>query len=89
MEPIMKLEIITPEEHMGDVLGDLNGRRGKVQDMESEDGNQIIISIVPLSELFGYATSLRSLTRGRSSYTMEPVQFEPVPAAKQQEILSY
>ena len=89
LEPIMKLEIITPEEHMGDVLGDLSSRRGKVQDMESEDGNQIIISIVPLSELFGYATSLRSLTRGRSSYTMEPVQFEPVPAAKQQDILSY
>jgi elongation factor G len=85
----MELEIIAPEEHMGDVIGDLNARRGKIKDMKSQEGNQRIISIVPLAELFGYATTLRSLTRGRSSYTMEPVLFEAVPESKLSGILQY
>ena len=79
LEPIMKLEIITPEEHMGDVLGDLNGRRGRIKEMERRDVAHIIHAEVPLAGLFGYATSLRSLTRGRASYTMEPRCFEVVP----------
>jgi len=89
LEPIMELEIICPAEHMGDVIGDLNSRRGKIKDMEPFEGNQIIKSFVPLAELFGYATTLRSLTRGRSSYTMEPVLFEQVPEQLQGAILTY
>lgn len=88
LEPIMELEIITPGEYMGDVLGDLNGRRGKVRDMESRGTNQIVRAGVPLAELFGYSTAIRSVTRGRASYTMEPEQFEIVPQAIKQELLN-
>jgi elongation factor G len=88
LEPIMELEIITPGDHMGDVIGDVNGRRGKVQQMESRGTTQIIRARVPLVELFGYSTAIRSLTRGRASYTMEPEQFEVVPQAVKQELLN-
>lgn len=79
LEPIMALEIVTPAETMGDVLGDLNARRGRVRDMISQHPSQIIHASVPLAELFGYATSVRSLTKGRANYTMEPISFEIVP----------
>lgn len=79
LEPIMALEIMTPEEHLGDVLGDLNMRRGQVKDVAQRDGMRVIEASVPLAELFGYATTLRSLTRGRAGYAMEPTRFEVVP----------
>ncbi len=88
LEPIMKLEIITPEEYLGDVLGDINGRRGRVKEIEAREAAQIIRAEVPLAELFGYATSLRSLTKGRSSYTMEPHLFEVVPETLQERLIN-
>ncbi|MBU0678131.1 MAG: elongation factor G [Verrucomicrobia bacterium] len=88
LEPIMALEIITPEEHLGDVLGDINGRRGKVKEIVAEGAAQIITAEVPLAELFGYATSLRSLTKGRASCAMEPHLFEIVPETIQNRILN-
>ena len=88
LEPIMKLEIITPEESLGDVLGDISGRRGRVKEIEARDATQIISADVPLAQLFGYATSLRSLTKGRASYTMEPHCFEMVPETIQQSLLN-
>ncbi len=79
LEPIMDVEVISPEEHMGDVIGDLNSRRGKVSHIEPRAASTIIHATVPLAEMFGYATALRSLTRGRASYSMEPAAFEKVP----------
>ena len=79
LEPIMKVEITVPEEYMGDVIGDINARRGRMEGMDSEDGMQGIHSFVPLSEMFGYATDLRSKTQGRGTYTMEPSHYEEVP----------
>jgi elongation factor G len=87
LEPIMDLEIITPEEHLGDVLGDLHGRRGRVKEIEAREAAQVISAEVPLAELFGYATSLRSLSRGRASYTMQPRSFETVSETIQQKLL--
>ena len=75
----MALEIVTPEEHLGDVLGDLNARRGQVTDVAQREGVRVIEASVPLAELFGYATTLRSLTRGRAGYTMEPNRLDLVP----------
>jgi elongation factor G len=88
LEPIMKLEIITPEEHLGDVMNDLNGRRGRIREIEARDAVQIVHVDVPLAEMFGYATTLRSLTKGRASYTMEPQSFEAVPSSMQETILN-
>jgi elongation factor G len=88
LEPIMLLEITVPETHLGDVLGDLNGRRGRVREIQAMDDLQVVQADVPLAEVFGYATSLRSLTKGRASYTMEPQAFEPVPASMQDSILN-
>jgi elongation factor G len=88
LEPIMKVEVIAPEEHLGDVMGDLSSRRGRIREMVSQDSAQIIHADVPLAELFGYATMLRSLTRGRASYSMEPSAFDVVPEELQNQILS-
>ncbi|MDH3346354.1 MAG: elongation factor G, partial [Kiritimatiellaceae bacterium] len=88
LEPIMKLEIIAPEEHLGDVMNDLNGRRGRIREIEARDAVQIVHVDVPLAEMFGYATTLRSLTKGRASYTMEPHSFEAVPDSMQETILN-
>jgi elongation factor G len=88
LEPIMALEIVTPSETMGDVLGDINARRGKVKGLAGAPPAQLIRAEVPLAELFGYATAVRSLTRGRASYTMEPLMFETVPEQIQKRILS-
>jgi elongation factor G len=79
LEPIMKVEITVPEEYMGDVIGDVNSRRGKMEGMEARNGAQIIRSFIPLSEMFGYATDLRSKTQGRGTYAMEPSHYEEVP----------
>ncbi len=79
LEPIMKVEITVPEEYMGDVIGDVNSRRGRMEGMEAQSGNQIIRSFIPLSEMFGYATDLRSKTQGRGTYSMEPSHYEEVP----------
>ena len=88
LEPIMKLEITTPPESLGEILGDLNGRRGSVLDMDVKGGMQIVHARVPLSSMFGYATAVRSLTKGRASYSMEPDKFELVPKSVRDEILS-
>lgn len=87
LEPIMALEIVTPADYMGEVLGDVSSRRGKVNDMLAKGDVQAVHATVPLAELFGYSTAIRSLTRGRASYTMEPVQFDVVPEPLQKELL--
>lgn len=88
LEPIMVLEVDSPEEHLGDVLGDLNSRRGRIREIKALADVQVVQADVPLAEVFGYATTLRSLTKGRASYTMEPQSFEPVPASMQEAILN-
>ena len=80
LEPIMKVEVVTPEEYQGDIMGDLNRRRGQIQGMETKTGLCNINALVPLAEMFGYATDVRSLSKGRASYTMEPSNFAQVPA---------
>ena len=79
LEPIMKVEIVVPEEYMGDVIGDVNSRRGRLEGMEAQQGSQVIHAFIPLSEMFGYATDLRSKTQGRGTYSMEPSHHEEVP----------
>ena len=79
LEPIMRVEVTVPEEYMGDVIGDINSRRGKMEGMEARAGSQIIRGFIPLSEMFGYATDLRSRTQGRGTYSMEPSHYEEVP----------
>ena len=79
LEPYMKVEVTVPEEYMGDVIGDLNSRRGRINSMEARNGAQVIDAFVPLSEMFGYATDLRSKTQGRGNYSMEVDHYEEVP----------
>ena len=79
LEPYMKVEVTIPEEYMGDVIGDLNSRRGRIEGMEARSGAQVITAYVPLSEMFGYATDLRSKTQGRGNYSMEVDHYEEVP----------
>jgi elongation factor G len=81
LEPIMRLEIETPAEFMGDVLGDVNARRGKVREMITRGGTQVVRALVPLAEMFGYSTAIRSLSKGRASYTQEPEAFDIVPGS--------
>ena len=88
LEPIMKLEITTPPESVGEVLGDLNGRRGTVLDMEMRGDMQIVHARVPMAQMFGYSTAIRSLTKGRASYSMEPDMFEIAPRDVREDILS-
>ena len=88
MEPVMRVEVVVPEVHMGDIIADLNGRRGKVTSMEAHGGTQIVNSRVPLSEMFGYATDLRSRTQGRATYTMHFDRYEQVPRAVSEEIMA-
>lgn len=88
LEPIMSIEIITPEEYMGDVIGDLNSRRGRVKELSDRSGSKIITGEVPLAEMFGYATDLRSKTQGRASYTMQFSHYEEVPHNIKQEMLT-
>jgi elongation factor G len=88
LEPIMSVEVVVPEEYMGDVIGDLNSRRGRIEGMELRGTTQIIKSMVPLSEMFGYATELRSRTQGRGSFTMHFGKYEEVPGGIAEEIVS-
>ena len=87
-EPIMKVTTITPDEYLGDVIGDLNSRRGAIQSMTTGNGTTEILSFVPLSEMFGYATDLRSKSQGRAQYAMEPSHFAEVPKSLQEEIIN-
>jgi len=87
LEPIMKVEVVTPENFMGDVMGDLNSRRGRIQGMEMRGNAQIVTCFVPLAEMFGYATDLRSMTQGRATYTMQFSHYEQVPANIADQIL--
>ena len=88
LEPIMKVEVVTPEDFAGDVMGDLNSKRGKIEGMSERANAKAIAAFVPLSEMFGYATSLRSMTQGRASYTMEFYRYERVPAHIQEELIA-
>ncbi|HYU58838.1 MAG TPA: elongation factor G, partial [Actinomycetota bacterium] len=88
LEPIMEVEVVTPEEYMGDVIGDLNSRRGKVHAMNPRSGVQMIEALVPLAEMFGYATDLRSRTQGRATYTMQFHSYQEVPAGISREIVA-
>jgi len=88
LEPIMKVEVTVPEEYMGDVMGDLNSRRGRIEGMETRAGSQVIKAKVPLAEMFGYSTTLRSKTQGRGSYAMEISHYEEVPKSIAEEIIS-
>jgi len=88
LEPIMSVEVVVPEEYMGDVIGDLNSRRGRIEGLELRGTTQIIKSAVPLAEMFGYATELRSRTQGRGSFTMHFGKYEEVPGAIAEEIVS-
>ncbi|KYP79700.1 elongation factor G [Ferroacidibacillus organovorans] len=88
LEPIMKVEVTVPEEYMGDIMGDINSRRGRIEGMEARSGAQVIRGFVPLSEMFGYATILRSRTQGRGTYTMEPATYEEVPKNIAAEIIA-
>jgi elongation factor G len=83
----MSAEVVTPEEFMGDVIGDLSSRRGKILGMEARLGAQVITAEVPLAEMFGYATDLRSLTQGRATYTMQFANYQPVPTNISQGLL--
>jgi elongation factor G len=87
LEPVMKVEVTVPEEYMGDVMGDLNSRRGRIEGMEAQSGAQVIRAMVPLSEMFGYSTTLRSRTQGRGVYSMEFAAYEPVPKSIQEQII--
>ncbi|MEK6562228.1 MAG: elongation factor G, partial [Candidatus Binatota bacterium] len=86
LEPIMAVEVVVPEEFMGEVIGDLSSRRGKVLGMDSRPAAQVIEARVPLAEMFGYATDLRSMSQGRATYTMQFSHYEPVPATISEEI---
>lgn len=88
LEPIMKVEVVVPEEYMGDIMGDINSRRGRIEGMEARAGAQVIRGFVPLAEMFGYATSLRSRTQGRGTYTMEFSSYEEVPRSVAAEIIA-
>jgi len=88
LEPIMRLEVVTPEDYLGDVIGDFNARRGKVEGMEMRAGARVVRGAVPLSEMFGYATVLRTLTQGRGSFSLEFEQYDKTPPAVQDEIIA-
>jgi len=88
MEPMMKLEVLTPEENMGDIVGDLNRRRGQVNSMDDRAGSKVVKAIVPLSEMFGYVTSLRTLSSGRATSTMEFSHYAETPKNISDEVIS-
>jgi elongation factor G len=88
LEPIMLVEVVVPEEYLGDVLSDLNSRRARIEDMRSRDGIQIVRALAPLSEMFGYATAIRSLSQGRAIHTMEFKCYQPAPRHVADEVLT-
>jgi len=89
LEPMMRVEVVTPESYMGDVMGDLNRRRGVVQGMDDQPGGKVIKADVPLAEMFGYSTDLRSATQGRAVYSMEFDRYEIPPKAVSEKLLNY
>ncbi|CAI8389075.1 MAG: Elongation factor G [Flavobacterium sp. SCGC AAA160-P02] len=88
MEPLMKLEVLTPEENMGDIVGDLNRRRGQVNDMSDRAGSKVVKALVPLSEMFGYVTALRTMSSGRATSTMEFSHYSETPSNVSEEVIS-
>jgi elongation factor G len=88
LEPVMAVEVVVPEQFMGDVIGDLSARRGHIEGMETRAGAQVIKAMVPLAEMFGYVGHLRSITSGRGTYSMEFAHYEPVSAAVAEEVLA-
>jgi elongation factor G len=88
LEPIMNLEVVAPDEYLGDIVGDINSRRGRIDGMEIRAGARVIRIFVPMSEMFGYATILRTLTQGRGVFTMEFHKYEKTPAAVQEDIIA-
>jgi elongation factor G len=86
LEPMMKVEVVTPEAYMGDVIADLNARRGRIEGVESQGSLRVIRAVVPLAEMFGYATALRSVSQGRATYAMEPSHYEDVPASVAEQV---
>jgi elongation factor G len=88
LEPVMAVEVVTPDDYLGDVVGDVNSRRGQVQGTEQRGNNQVVNALVPLSEMFGYSTDLRSRTQGRATYTMQFDSYQPTPANVQEEIVA-
>jgi elongation factor G len=88
LEPIMKVEVVTPEEYMGSITGDINSRRGRIEGMEARPGTQVIIAAVPLSSMFGYVTDLRSSTQGRATSTMHFKHYEETPKSVSEEIVA-
>jgi elongation factor G len=88
LEPVMRVEVTVPEEFMGDIIGDLTSRRGQIQAMEARGGSQIVNARVPLSEMFGYATEMRSRTQGRATYSMHFDRYEQTPASVSEEVVA-
>ena len=88
LEPVMRVEVVVPEEYMGDIMGDINSRRGRITAMEARGGTQIVAARVPLSEMFGYATDLRSRTQGRATYSMHFERYEQAPQAVSEEVVA-
>ena len=88
LEPVMAVEVVTPDDYLGDVMGDLNSRRGQVQGTEQRGNNQVVNAQVPLSEMFGYSTDLRSRTQGRATYTMQFDCYQKMPGNVQEEIVA-
>jgi elongation factor G len=88
LEPIMDVEVVTPADYMGDIIGDLSSRRGRVGGMTERAGARVIGASVPLGEMFGYSTTLRSMSQGRAVYTMQFAQYEEVPQSKSEEIMA-
>jgi elongation factor G len=88
LEPIMSVEVVTPEDYMGDVMGDLNRRRGILQGMDETPAGKTVSALVPLSEMFGYATQLRSMSQGRATYTMEFKKYAEAPANVAEQVVS-
>ena len=88
LEPIMKVEVVAPEEYMGSITGDINSRRGRIENMAARPGTQVITALVPLSEMFGYSTDMRSMTQGRATYTMHFHRYEEAPRSVREEIIA-
>jgi elongation factor G len=88
LEPMMEIEVVTPDDYMGDVIGDLSARRGKVESMEPRGLGRVVKALVPLAEMFGYATDLRSRSQGRATYTMQFHSYQEIPTSAAQQIVA-
>jgi elongation factor G len=88
LEPIMSLVVLSPDEYLGDIVSDIRTRRGKIEEMDMRGGSRVLKASVPLAEMFGYATTLRTLTQGRGVFSMEYYQYEPTPPAIKEEIIA-